>query len=213
MMGDQSDKQITVFTWVSALVFVALLVLCVPLFIRMPLATDVVFYDLQAETALKGGTLYKDIFETNMPGIIWLHMLIRPLIGMSSDALRIVDLIIFSGSVLLLMCWDRRNQNSVSVMLWIGITLFAFYFSLSEWCHFQRDTLILLPALTALWLRRKQVDRILESQQAVSEIAQPSVWGWAFLEGLCWATAFWIKPFVAVPALCVWFGSWFLMRQ
>lgn len=212
-MGDQSGKQITGFTWVSALVFVALLVLCVPLFIRMPLATDVVFYDLQAETALRGGTLYKDIFETNMPGIIWLHMLIRPLIGMSSDALRIVDLIIFSGSVLLLMCWDRRNQNSVSVMLWIGITLFAFYFSLSEWCHFQRDTLILLPALTALWLRRKQVDRILENQQAVSETAQSSVWGWAFMEGLCWATAFWIKPFVAVPALCVWFGSWFLMRQ
>lgn len=213
MVGDQSFNRGTIFTGVSALSFLALLILCIPLFIRMPLATDVVFYDLQAETVLNGGTMYQDIFETNMPGIIWVHMLIRPLIGMSSDAIRIVDLLVFSSSVLLLMFWNRRNQISVSAMLWIGITLFAFYFSLSEWCHFQRDTLILFPALAALWLRRKQVDRLLESQQHESGISLSAVWGWAFLEGLCWATAFWIKPFVAVPALCVWFGSLFLIRQ
>lgn len=213
MVGDQSFNRGTIFTGVSALSFLALLILCIPLFIRMPLATDVVFYDLQAETVLNGGTMYQDIFETNMPGIIWVHMLIRPLIGMSSDAIRIVDLLVFSSSVLLLMFWNRRNQISVSAMLWIGITLFAFYFSLSEWCHFQRDTLILFPALAALWLRRKQVDRLLESQQHESGISLSAVWWWAFLEGLCWATAFWIKPFVAVPALCVWFGSLFLIRQ
>ncbi|HAH47151.1 MAG TPA: hypothetical protein DCM07_20310 [Planctomycetaceae bacterium] len=213
MVGNQSVQQTTVLTWFTALLFAALLVLCVPMFIRMPLATDVVLYDLQAKTVLNGGTLYKDIFETNLPGIVWLHMLIRPLIGMSSDALRIVDLLIFSGSALLLMFWNRRNQASVTALLWIGIALFAFYFSITEWCHFQRDTIILFPALTALWLRRKQVDRLLESQQSGTGISLSAVWGWAFLEGLCWATAFWIKPFVAVPALCVWCGSLFLIRQ
>ncbi|MCA9019161.1 MAG: hypothetical protein KDA74_03400 [Planctomycetaceae bacterium] len=212
-MVDQSVKQFTLSAWIAAFVLIALLTLCVPMFIRMPLATDVVFYDLQAETVRNGGTLYKDVFETNMPGIMWLHMLVRPIIGKSSDALRLVDLVNFSGSVLLLMFWNRRNQISVTGMLWIGITLFAFYFSLTEWCHFQRDTIILFPALTALWLRRRQIDRILKSQQADSEISKSTVWRWAFLEGLCWATAFWIKPFVAVPALCVWFGSLFLMRQ
>ena len=177
----------------------------------MPVATDVVLYDLQAQTVLNGGTLYQDMFETNLPGIVWLHMLVRSVVGMSSDAIRCVDLLIFSGSTLLLMFWNRRNHLSTTGMLWLGIALFSFYFSLSEWCHFQRDTLILLPALAALWLRRQQTDRLVES--LASPVSLTSLWGWAFLEGLLWATAFWIKPFVAVPALCVWIGSCLMVRQ
>ncbi|QDT89381.1 hypothetical protein [Gimesia algae] len=212
-MEIQAAKRVTVYTWIAVIVFTLFLMLCVPLFIRMPLATDVVLYDLQAQTALSGGTLYQDVFETNLPGIVWLHMLVRPLVGMSSDALRVVDLLILGGSILLLMFWNCRNQFSITAMLWMGITLFAFYFSLTEWCHFQRDTLILFPALVALWLRRKQTDRILEAESLSHKTSVLVVWGWGFLEGLCWATAFWIKPFVAVPALCVWIGSLFLIRQ
>ncbi|QDT27090.1 hypothetical protein Enr10x_24040 [Gimesia panareensis] len=208
-MIDQPDRQITAGTWFASCILVLLLILCVPLFIRMPLATDVVLYDVQAETVLKGGTLYQDMFETNLPGIVWLHMLIRPLIGMSSDALRCVDSLFLTGTVALLMLWNRRNQLSVTGMLWVGITLYAFYFSLSEWCHFQRDTIILLPALGALWMRRKQLDRLCEEKSPTAL----SLIGWAFLEGLLWATAFWIKPFVAIPALCVWLGSVWLARR
>lgn len=204
----QPAKQFTAGTWFACVIFLLLLLISVPLFIRMPLATDVVLYDLQAQTVLHGGTLYQDIFETNLPGIVWLHMLIRPLIGMSSDALRCVDLLFFTGSVTLLMLWNRRNQLSVTGMVWIGIALYAFYFSLTEWCHFQRDTLILLPALGALWMRRKQLDRV----SGETEAKAAALWGFAFLEGLLWATAFWIKPFVAVPAVCVWLGSVWMMR-
>ncbi|MFH1302539.1 MAG: hypothetical protein ABIK07_15875 [Planctomycetota bacterium] len=188
-----------------------ILILNVPLFIRMPVATDVVLYDLQAQMVLNGGTLYKDMFETNLPGIVWLHMLVRSIVGMSSDAIRSVDLVNFSGSALLLMMWNRRNHLSMTGMLWLGIALFSFYFSISEWCHFQRDTLILLPALAAVWLRRQQIDRLIESLEA--PVSRTSIFGWALLEGLLWATAFWIKPFVAVPALCVWFGSLLIVRQ
>ncbi len=63
----QAAKQVTVYTWIAVIVFALFLMLCVPLFIRMPLATDVVLYDLQAQTALSGGTLYQDVFETNLP--------------------------------------------------------------------------------------------------------------------------------------------------
>tara|TARA_R110002111_G_scaffold262289_1_gene337747 strand:+ start:8309 stop:10048 length:1740 start_codon:yes stop_codon:yes gene_type:complete len=210
-MEDRPTGQTTGFTWVAAVIFLLILILNVPLFIRMPVATDVVLYDLQAQTVLNGGTLYQDMFETNLPGIVWLHMLVRSVVGLSSDAIRCVDLLIFSGSTLLLMLWNRRNHLSMTGMLWLGIALFSFYFSLSEWCHFQRDTLILLPALAALWLRRQQTDRLVESLE--SPVSRASLLGWAFLEGLLWATAFWIKPFVAVPALCVWIGSFLIVRQ
>lgn len=208
-MINQQPKGITAGTWIAGICFIFLLIFCIPLFIRMPLATDVVLYDLQAQSVLDGGTLYRDYFETNLPGIVWLHMLIRPLVGMSSDALRCVDLLFFSGSVTLLALWNRRNHLSVTGMIWVAITLFAFYFSLSEWCHFQRDTLILLPALAALWFRRKQIDRVIDPEGH----SAGSILGWGFLEGLLWATAFWIKPFVAVPALCVCIGScWMIGR-
>jgi hypothetical protein len=208
---DRPIGQSSGLTWVAAVIFMLILILNVPLFIRMPVATDVVLYDLQAQMVLNGGTLYKDMFETNLPGIVWLHMLVRSIVGMSSDAIRSVDLVNFSGSALLLMMWNRRNHLSMTGMLWLGIALFSFYFSISEWCHFQRDTLILLPALAAVWLRRQQIDRLIESLEA--PVSRTSIFGWALLEGLLWATAFWIKPFVAVPALCVWFGSLLIVRQ
>ena len=131
-MGDHQTKQSIGPIWIAALIFFFLLILNIPLFIRMPLATDVVFYDLQAQMVLNGGTLYQDMFEANLPGIVWLHMLVRSSIGMSSDAIRVVDSMIFSGTVLLLMQWNRRNHLSITGMLWIGIALFSFYFSLSE---------------------------------------------------------------------------------
>ncbi len=203
-----ADKKFTAGAWLAGIILLLLILLCVPMFIRMPLATDVVLYDVQAEAVLNGGTLYQDIFETNLPGIVWLHMLVRPLIGMSSDALRCVDLLLFTGTVTCLALWNRRNHLSVTGGLWIAIALFAFYFSLSEWCHFQRDTIILLPSLGALWMRRKQIDRV----SGEDEVKSTALWGYAYLEGLLWATAFWIKPFVAVPAICVWLGSVLMMR-
>lgn len=211
-MESQQVRQSTGFTWMAALILLLILILNIPLFIRMPLATDVVLYDLQAQAVLNGGVLYQDLFETNLPGIVWLHMLVRSAVGISSDAIRVIDLFIFSGTVLLLMQWNRRNHLSMTGMLWVAIALFSFYFSLSEWCHFQRDTLILLPATGAVWLRRKQIDRLIPRLESPSQISSKSVFGWAFLEGLLWATAFWIKPFVAVPAFCVWVGSIWILR-
>src|SRR5262249_8938765 len=38
-------------------------------------------------------------------------------------------------------------------------------------------------------------------------LVKTTVLAGAFAEGLCWAAAFWIKPFVAVPALLVWLTS------
>ena len=80
----------------------ALLITNVPLLLCMPLTNDTVMYDLQAQNLLQGGVLYRDILEPNFPGVVWLHVAIRALLGWSSVAMRFTDMVIFFSSVGLL---------------------------------------------------------------------------------------------------------------
>ena len=59
-----------------------------------------------------------------------------------------------------------------------------------------------LPALAALSLRWRQVSRLACPHTRCRAIVTA-----AFVEGFVWAVAFWIKPFVAVPALLCWLLS------
>ncbi len=157
-----------------------------PLFVCMPLWADATLYDIAARNVLTGGVHYREVFDTNLPGMVWLHMLVRTLFGWSSEALRITDIAIFAAIVFLLTRWLRDFGLSRPTRVWAAVVLFTFYFGLPEWCHCQRDTWMLLPALLALHLRRS------------------SFFGCSLLEGVLWGAAFWIKPFVAIPALGVW---------
>lgn len=171
------------------LALVLLLVVGTPLFLCMPLWADATLYDLAARNVRDGGVPYRDIFDTNLPGMVWLHLLVRHLLGERSEALRLADLFVYSGIVLLLLSWLRRGGQRLTACAWAAVALIAFYFSLSELCHCQRDTWMLLPALAALELRQRRLD--------AEEPGRAS----AFAEGALWAVAFWIKPFVAVPAV------------
>lgn len=192
--------------WSSRLAWTALAALVisnVPLFVCMPLTADTALYDLQAEMVLEGGVLYRDIFEVNLPGVVWLHVLVRSLLGWSSEAIRVADLAIFTGIVLLLTGWLRRFGRSSAVPIWTAVALYGFYFSLSEWCHCQRDTWMLFFALLGLSLRRRQVERLSSDRPDL-----PAGACRAFAEGAVWGLGFWIKPFVAVPALASWIVAW-----
>ncbi len=210
-----SRKGLLRFT--AAVPWVALaVVLCVglPLFVCMPLWADATLYDIAARNVLSGGVHYREVFDTNLPGMVWLHMLVRTLFGWSSEALRITDIVIFTAIVLLLTRWLRDLGLSHSTQVWMAVVLFLFYFALPEWCHCQRDIWMLLPALLALHLRVRLAatrrysvaERSGERSAteylrvAANRIASHS----SFLEGILWGMAFWIKPFVAIPALAVW---------
>jgi len=201
------------FAWLA---LAALLVANLPLMICMPLTADPVLYDLQAKTALTGGVLYRDVVEPNLPGIVWVHMGIRSLLGWSTYALRGVDLVIVSTIALLLACWPvRRDASSdwpsrLSDARVPAVILFVLwcYFSMSEWTHCQRDIWLMLPALSALWLRRRQTLRI-----AGPETPAPRLFAWSLLEGALWGAAFWIKPFVAIPATAAILVSTLLARR
>ena len=59
----------------------------------MPPWNDVTLHDMVARTILRGGVLYRDVFDTNLPGIDWSMAAIRYLFGWSYEVLRAVDLV------------------------------------------------------------------------------------------------------------------------
>ncbi len=202
LMRQQIEKLVE-SPWFWGTLLVALMIQSLPLMLCMPLTADAVLYDLQAKTAFQGGVLYRDIVEPNLPGIVWLHMLIRSLFGWSTTALRLVDLGIVAGIVLLLVFWHRSGRakagkQTCNESIFLALMLFWFYFGTSEWCHCQRDIWMLLPALAALYLRRNQITRL-----SSPDCSKRNIFQWGILEGVIWAVGFWLKPFIAIPAIVV----------
>ena len=184
--------------WVACAALVAVVAVHLPAFLCLGLDSDVSMWDLCTRNVLGGGVAYRDAFENNFPGMLWLHLGIRSLAGWSSVAIRMADLGVLIGIVVLLLRWLPPGG---ALRPATAALLLACYLSTSEWCHCQRDTWMLLPALLALDLRRRQVARLREG------VRGRTLFAWAFLEGLCWAVALWIKPFVVVPAFLCWLTS------
>jgi hypothetical protein len=187
--------------WLCAALLAVFLVVHVPAFLCLALDADVSEWDLCARTVLRGGVFYKDAFENNFPGMLWLHLAIRPVVGWSSEAMRAVDLAVLAAIVALLVGWLPAAASAAARLGTAGV-LAAFYLSTSEWCHCQRDTWMLLPALLALDLRRRRVDHLILR----GRLSPADTLG-SLLEGLLWGAAFWIKPFIAVPALACWLAG------
>jgi hypothetical protein len=183
-----------IFLW-SLLVL--LLVTQFPIFVQQTLTPDTVLYDIQAKCLLNGGVLYRDVLEPNLPGIVWIHVIVRSVIGWSSPAFLIFDLLVVMaiGMLLARFAWSEsavaKEKQSIRAATCLGVMLF--YLGTSEWCHCQRDTWMLLPCLLAVTIRVK----VLRTEYSFRNLIL------SLVEGILWAVAFWIKPFVAVPALAV----------
>ena len=65
------------------------------MFLRMPETNDAEMFDLQAWLIADGGVMYRDVLEPNLPGVVWIHLLVRVIGGSSSEALRVYDLLSF----------------------------------------------------------------------------------------------------------------------
>lgn len=190
------------------LILLFLLIAGLPLLICMPLWADATLYDLAARNILWGGVHYRDIFETNLPGMVWLHLGIRSLFGWRSEPLCAVDFAVVTAIIWLLIAWLRGLGLSRAARLWTAVTLYLYYFSTSEWCHCQRDVWMMVPALLALNLRRRQLAEVTDTSLSTRFRVQR-----ALAEGVCWGAAFWIKPYVAIPAVSCWILSLILWRR
>jgi hypothetical protein len=165
----------------------------VPLFLCLPLWADVTLYDLAARAILRGGVAYRDVFDTNPPGMPVAHAAVRSVVGWSSEAIRAVDLLVVAATTALLAGWLRRAGATRPAVAWFVAGVAWFYPFTTEFSHCQRDVWLFLPAVLACRWRVRQRER-------------PSA-RWAFAEGLVWGLAAWVKPFVLVPAAAVWLAS------
>src|SRR5262245_1639229 len=150
---------------------VALLVVNLPAFVCMGLDSDILMYDLCARRVLAGDVHYRDLLETNFPGIVWAHMVVRTLFGWRPEVLRAADLAIVLTSVWLLTRWLPKPAPAWGRPA-TAFALLAFYLSTSEWCHVQRDVWMMLPALVALGLRSRQMERLTGPAVAAEAEAQ-----------------------------------------
>lgn len=164
-----------------------LMLIAGPLFVCMPVNSDTALYDVQASRIIHGGVLYRDVVEPNLPGVVWIHLAVRQLLGWSSEVMRVFDLLMLAGTALVFSrMLTSRLQSSGYVL-----AVLLFYLSCNEWCHCQRDVWMLLPVSLAVWMRlRKRSAARLANMAAVAE-------------GFLWGVAFWIKPHVAIPAIAV----------
>ncbi len=170
-----------------------LLLLATPLFLRMPLTNDAILFDLQTRLFSEGAVPYRDVLEPNLPGVFWIHSTVRGVLGNSSEALRLFDLIVITAVTWLFGGLLMKTGGTSRSAMWLSVAVLTFYLGATEWCHCQRDTWLLLPILAATWLRLRRLGRDLPAAAAMS-----------FAEGLLWGAGLWLKPYAALVAVAVW---------
>ena len=77
--------------WAAWLALALVLALWAPLFLCQPLWQDVTQYDVTAQELLRGSVLYRDVTDTNFPGVVLIHAAVRYVAGFRSEALRAFD--------------------------------------------------------------------------------------------------------------------------
>jgi hypothetical protein len=179
--------------WPAWAIAAAALAFGVPIFLRMPPWCDLTLYDMAARAVMTGGVHYRDVFDTNNPGFVWLLVLIRRTLGPSTEAVRAVDLAIVTVCVLVLLKLAKRAGADRLGRAWFVAGAAAFYPFTTEFNHAQRDVWMLLPALAAVSLRLNR--------------PPTRAFRRSFVEGLLWGAAVWIKPHVVFPAVAVWLAS------
>jgi len=201
-MESSSDTSKHHQAWLLAacIVTAVVLVTFVPLFICQPLWADATHYDVLAQELLRGRTLYLDVTDTNFPGAVWIHALVRGVAGWRSEVLRAFDLLVVLGIAWMLTRLATVGRPHAKTLCLFGVAaMLLYYFACTPMVHCQRDVWMLLPAAAAVWLRQRQI------AHAGSPFSV--LLGRAVGEGVLWGIAVWIKPYVIVPALGCWLAG------
>ncbi|HEV3438707.1 MAG TPA: hypothetical protein VG122_15185 [Gemmata sp.] len=192
--------------WLPRVAVLIALVAGLPFYLRSPLWCDITLYDLAARNLLEGGVHYRDLFDTNLPGFVWLLTGLRWAFGSSSIVVRIADLVVVAGVIALIDClakWGGATRAS----RWWALAGVAFLYPFAvEMVHAQRDTWMALPALASVVLRVRRMRREGEGGSITDPASSSS--GKAFrqsaLEGAIWGLAVWLKPHIVLMAAGIW---------
>ncbi|HEV3385410.1 MAG TPA: hypothetical protein VG097_11395, partial [Gemmata sp.] len=191
--------------WLPRVAVLIALISGLPLYLRSPLWCDITLYDLATRNLLDGGIHYRDLFDTNLPGFVWLLTALRWLFGPSAIVVRIADLMVITGVVILI---DRLAKwgGATRATRWWALAGVAFLYPFAvEMVHAQRDTWMALPALVAIALRVRRMTGGAEgalSGEAHTRIG--SAFRQSVLEGAIWGLAVWLKPHIVLMAAGTW---------
>ncbi len=193
--------------WLPRLAALIALIAGLPLYLQSPLWCDITLYDLAAQNLLHGGTHYRDLFDTNLPGFVWILTALRWLFGPSPIVVRVADLAVVIGVMLLI---DRLAKwgGATPATRWWALAGAAFIYPFTtEMAHAQRDVWMALPALAAVVLRVQRAIAGKNHGLGFSTSA-PSALGKIFresaIEGAIWGVAVWLKPHIVIIAAAVW---------
>ncbi|MBN9120776.1 MAG: hypothetical protein J0I06_16775 [Planctomycetes bacterium] len=202
------------------------LVVGLPLFLRSPPWCDITLYQMAARNLLHGGVHYRDLFDTNLPGFVWAMTALSAVFGPNAVVVRLVDLLVVLGVVVLLDRLAKWGGATPAGRWWAIAGAAVFYPFTVEMSHAQRDTWMALPGLAAVVLRLRRALREApsptpppggEGREAEGEPLSPlpengkgaeglgsSPFRASFCEGLLWGAAVWMKPHIVLMALVVW---------
>lgn len=201
MTDDSTISQKKTAIGLPIFLLMALLATTLPLFVSLAPWSDVTYFDICARNVMRGGVAYRDLLGNNFPGMVWIHIAVRSMLGWGSVTIRLVDLAVLALMIWQLIRWIAADGSSGARQAWLALALTAFYLSTSEFCHGQRDVWMMVPALAALHLRRRM------THPAPADARPHRMLLLSGLEGVFWASACWIKPQALIVAVACWLAS------
>ena len=151
--------------------------------ITYPLGRDQGEFATIGRGILDGRVPYVDLWNPKPPAVFYVYGLAMTVFGRSSEALRVIDLLLYPPLAAALYWIGRRIANA-QVGLWAALLFGVFYFSETFWTLTQNDGIVLLPMTLAVVCAIKAADS-----------GRRSAW-WALAAGCLTAYAIWFKyPF------------------
>lgn len=165
------------------IVVAAVLLAALPV-ITYPLGRDQGEFATIGRGILDGRIPYVDLWNPKPPAVFYVFAGAMAVFGRSSEALRLIDLLLYPPIALALFLIGRRAA-SAGVGLWAALLFGVFYFTETFWTLTQNDGIALLPMTWAAVCAFAAGD-------APSNRSAP----WAFAAGALTAGAVWFKyPF------------------
>ncbi|MBK8022669.1 MAG: glycosyltransferase family 39 protein [Chloroflexi bacterium] len=183
--ADNPAGEPTARAFVTLAVLVAAVLLAALPVLLYPLGRDQGEFATIGRGILDGKTPYVDLWNPKPPAIFYVTAASIAAFGRSSEALRVMDLLLFPPVALALFLIGRRI-SSAGVGLWAALLFGVFYFTETFWTLTQNDGIALLPMTWAIVCAIAAGDR-----------ADRASAGFAFAAGALTAAAMWFKyPFV-----------------
>ncbi|MEP7292582.1 MAG: glycosyltransferase family 39 protein [Chloroflexota bacterium] len=180
-------------------VIIAVTLIALPT-LTYPLGRDQGEFATIGRGILDGRIPYVDLWNPKPPAVFYVYGLAMALFGRTTEALRLIDLLIYPPLALALYWIGRRIANG-RVGLWAALLLGVFYFSETFWTLTQNDGIALLPMALAVVCALKAAD---EGKHSAL---------WAFGAGALCAYVIWFKYPFAFFIGVVLFGYGFIRAQ